>query len=272
MLVQTDIPSKNNKRIMWEFLLFTFAFAWGTELLMIAAGRLSLPAGGVESFLHYGLIIIGPGLSPAYAAFIIQKKYMKITFRGFCKQIFYTGSIWKTALLTIIFACIQFLACVTQESYRGNPWYLFILFMPLMVLGGGMEEIGWRGVLQPLLENRFPFLAAAVMEGALWSVWHLPLWFVPNTTQADMSFTAFTLYCITLGCTLAAVYRLTKSIWASILVHAWGNTILGGMYTFTSLTEFPGIKTIIIYTIQIVLIILVYTICNKIFILYHKKQ
>lgn len=97
---------------------------------------------------------------------------------------------------------------------------------------------GWRGVLQPLLEKHFSFLPAAVIEGVIWSVWHLPLWLVPNTSQGDYDFTAFTLYCITLGLTLAEAYRLTKSIWVTILIHAWGNTVLGGMYTLTSLNNF----------------------------------
>ena len=254
---------KSDGKIMWEYILYTFAFAWGTELFMIAAYRLGGFSGEFGLFLHYSLIILGPGLAPAYAAFIVQKRHEAVPFRVFCRQIFYTDNLRGTVFLTIVFACIQFVACITQESYRGDPWYLFILYMPLMVLGGGLEEVGWRGVLQPQLEKRFSFLPAAMMEGALWSVWHLPLWFVPNTTQSTYNFVAFTLYCITLGCTLAAVYRLTKSIWASILIHAWGNTTLGGMYTFTTLTKFPSTKTIVISVFQIMLIILVCTLYNK---------
>lgn len=263
-MVQNTAQAKSNGKMMWAYLLYTFVFAWLAELLILAVHRSGLVSGGLGSFLHYGLIILGPGLSPAYAALIVQKRYKAVTFKGFCRQILYTENMRTTVILTLFFGCIQFAACVAQERYRGNPWYLFIVYMPLMVLGGGLEEIGWRGVLQPQLERRFPFLAAALIEGVIWSVWHIPLWFVPNTTQSDMNFTAFALYCITLGCTLAAVYRLTKSIWACVLVHAWGNTTLGGMYTLTSLTNFPGIKTIVVYIIQVALIVLACTVCNKI--------
>jgi uncharacterized protein len=124
MMTIKENPIKSNGKIMWEYILYTFALAWGTELLMIAAYRLGLLSGGLGQFLHYSLIIIGPGLSPAYAAFIIQRRHNAVTFKAFCKQIFYTDSIWITAFLAIVFACIQFVACVTQESYRGNPWYL----------------------------------------------------------------------------------------------------------------------------------------------------
>jgi uncharacterized protein len=259
------MKTRRDGKIMRTFLLYAFVFAWGSELLIIAAYRLGLMTGRIGSFLHYGLIIIGPGLSPAYAAFIIWKKYESVTIKSFFKRIFYTGNIHLTVILTLVFACIQFAACVMLEKYRGNSWYLFILYIPLMVLGGGLEEIGWRGILQPLMEERFPFLIAAVAEGILWSIWHLPLWFVPDSSQSSFSFTAFMLYCIVLGCTLAAVYRLTHSIWACILIHAWGNTTVGGMYTFTTLTEFPNIKTVSVYIIQIVLIILICKLYDRLF-------
>ncbi|MCR1838915.1 CPBP family intramembrane metalloprotease [Murimonas intestini] len=123
--------------------------------------------------------------------------------------------------------------------------------------------MGWRGVFQPLLEKRFSFLAAALIEGVIWGVWHLPLWFIPNSTQGDMNFIAFTLYCTTLGMTLAAAYRLTKCIWVTILIHAWSNTVLGGMYTLTSLNNSPSVKTLVVYALQIAAIMLILLIEKK---------
>jgi uncharacterized protein len=263
---------RNDGKIIWTFLLYAFMFAWGSELLILAAYRLGLMTGTIGSFLHYGLIIVGPGLSPAYAAFIIWKKYESVTIKSFFKRIFYTGNIRTTVIIILVFACIQFAACVMLEKYRGNPWYFFILYIPLMVLGGGLEEIGWRGILQPLMEERFSFLIAAVMEGILWSIWHLPLWLVPDSSQSSFNFMAFMLYCVVLGCTLAAVYRLTHSIGACILIHAWGNTTVGGMYTFTTLTEFPGIKTVSVYIVQTALVILICKLCDGLFTKFKKKQ
>ena len=118
----------------------------------------------------------------------------------------------------------------------------------------GVEEIGWQGGFQPVLQKRFPFLAAGVIEGIVWSVWHLPLWFIPNSSQSAYSFVAFTLFCITLGVTLAAAHRITGSIWVSILLHAWSNTVLGGMYTLTSLYRFPDARTLMISVGQIFMV------------------
>lgn len=255
--------SKEDLRMLWNFLFFTFAIAWGTEFLLIAMYRFNLLSGNATTVLHFLVIGFGAGMAPAYAAFIVRKKQSGITFKEFYKQIFYTVNTRKTVVFLMVFALIQFASCMVQEDYLGNPWFLFILFMPMMILGGGLEEIGWRGVFQPLLENRFSFFAAALIEGAIWSVWHLPLWLVPNTSQGAMDFTAFTLYCITLGLTLAAAYRLTKSIWVTILIHAWGNTVLGGMYTLTSLNNPPNAKTLMVYGVQIAVIMLILLLQKK---------
>lgn len=39
--------------------------------------------------------------------------------------------------------------------------------------GAVVQEIGWRGYLQPLLESRMPRIGAAVIVGMLWSLWHV---------------------------------------------------------------------------------------------------
>ena len=249
--------------LLRRYLFYTFAIAWGTEGIILVLYHFDLLRGGLALLIHYALVGFGAGMAPAYAAFIIQKKRVHITLKAFVKQILYTADIRKTCLVLLVFALIQFVACVVQERYLGNPWYLFILYIPLMIFGGGLEEIGWRGIFQPLLETRFSFTVAALIEGIIWSIWHLPLWFVPNTSQGSMSFLAFSLYTITLGFTLAAVYRLTGSIWAGILIHAWGNTILGGMYTLTSLNHSPNTKTLIVYVIQIAVILLIMAVYGK---------
>lgn len=249
--------SKEDLRMLWSFLFYTFAIAWGTELILIAMFHFNLLSENATLFLYFTVIGFGAGMAPAYAAFIVQRKQTGIKLKAFCRQISHTVNVRRSVVFLIVFAAIQFAACVVQESYLGNPWYLFILFMPMMVCGGGLEEIGWRGVFQPLLEKRFSFFVAALIEGMIWSAWHLPLWFVPNSSQGAMNFLSFTLYCITLGLTLAVAYRLTKSIWVTILIHAWGNTVLGGMYTLTSLNNFPNGKTLIVYGVQIAVIMLI---------------
>lgn len=246
--------SSKEKNMIMKYLFYTFAIAWSAELILIFIYKMNLINGIFAQIFHFGAIGFGAGMAPAYAAFIVERKQSGITVKAFCKKFFQTENYKKSCFILVLFAVIQFFTCFIQESYSGNPWYCFILFMPMMILGGGLEEIGWQGVFQSLLQKRFSFLCAAMIEGVIWSIWHLPLWFVPNTAQSAYDFVAFTLYCITLGITLAAAHRITKSVWVSVLLHAWGNTVLGGMYSLTSLCVFPNWKTVFVSVVQILLV------------------
>src|ERR671912_2038320 len=96
--------------------------------------------------------------------------------------------------------------------WRVNPfWYLVVLLGPVVLVGGAVglntllggpalsvgntllgvvmmwaffifpgsalgEEIGWRGYALPRLQAGRSALAASLILGAFWSLWHLPLW------------------------------------------------------------------------------------------------
>ena len=49
------------------------------------------------------------------------------------------------------------------------------VFVIVALVGGGQEEFGWRGWLQPTLQQRTSPLVAAVAVGVVWAVWHAPL-------------------------------------------------------------------------------------------------
>jgi membrane protease YdiL (CAAX protease family) len=50
-----------------------------------------------------------------------------------------------------------------------------------LLLASRGEEIGWRGVALPGLEQRSPALRASIVLGLLWSTWHLPFWLLQDS-------------------------------------------------------------------------------------------
>ncbi len=94
--------SKEDLHMLWSFLLFTFAIAWGTELLLIAMYHFNLLSGTAATVLHFGVLGFGAGMAPAYAAFIVRKRQCGITLKEFCKQIFYTEDGVQIALIMLI--------------------------------------------------------------------------------------------------------------------------------------------------------------------------
>jgi uncharacterized protein len=53
--------------------------------------------------------------------------------------------------------------------------FLFALLASIFLdVGGVTEETGWRGFALPLLQERTTPLAASLIVGALWGIWHFP--------------------------------------------------------------------------------------------------
>ena len=106
-----------------------------------------------------------------------------------------------------------------------EPLIRILTLFPTMILGGGLEELGWRGVAQPLVERRAPRLAAALTVGGVWALWHLPLFHLPGVSQAGRNFPLFAIDVLANGCLLAWVYAGTRSILLCIIFHAASNTV-----------------------------------------------
>lgn len=102
---------------------------------------------------------------------------------------------------------------------------VLILFLITTFLTGGNEEIGWQGFLQPGLEKLLPFPLATVITGLVWAVWHLPLFFLPGSSQEGVSFLVFLASCLLGRFWFAALYKKSQSVLCCILFHGLINTI-----------------------------------------------
>jgi len=63
-----------------------------------------------------------------------------------------------------------------QAGPIASAWIVVVCFAHNLLLGGSLgEEIGWRGFLLPELLRRTSPLAASVVLGVVWGLWHLPI-------------------------------------------------------------------------------------------------
>jgi uncharacterized protein len=91
---------------------------------------------------------------------------------------------------------------------------LSVLDFVLVLLVAG-EELGWRGYALPkLLETRSP-LAASLIIGVVWGLWHLPTFFIAGTPQHDQPVLAFLV--------LTTAYSILLS-W--VVLHARGSVLI----------------------------------------------
>ena len=117
--------------------------------------------------------IIG-GFSPTIASYISLKRNNKVkNLKEWLKKIFdIKHNIW-TYVLVILFVVIYYvLGCAINGFEFGAPIFMLIVILPMMLFGGGNEEVGWRMILQPELEKKFGFHIATIFTSIIWWLWH----------------------------------------------------------------------------------------------------
>jgi membrane protease YdiL (CAAX protease family) len=192
--------------------------------------------------------------SPMHAVYILFRRSNIISgINEFFHRIIFISEIKKTIGI-ISFFCIPLLIVTMVIGTRTNaPWFIFVLSIPLMVIAGGVEEVGWRGFLQPALEEKLPFIVATLVTATFWMLWHLPLWFIESSSQASFDWNPYMLNLVVDSFILSTIYALTKSLVPCIFYHAWGNA-LGTIYEWNIFATQPVNKILQIYYLLMVLI------------------
>ncbi|MBQ7416275.1 MAG: CPBP family intramembrane metalloprotease [Oscillospiraceae bacterium] len=210
------------KKQLPKYLILCFAISW------LCWGVLALLTYlDVLDFNHPAAVAlhIAGGFGPTFAGIwvrsgkFIPTKILPFIFKANKKTFRY--------LLLLIVMLTVMIALSSLELTNG----LDLLQLPLILLGavfiyGGNEEVGWRGVMQADLEKNMPFPFAAIITGAAWGVWHLPLWFIEGTSQQGFPFWLYLLYAIFLSFLLAALYKRSGSVFYCGILHGFSNFLL----------------------------------------------
>ena len=127
---------------------------------------------------------------------------------------------------------------VIQASIPGEKLPLFIAnFALIFVLGGPLgEEFGWRGYALPAVSAHLNWRIGSLLVGVIWSVWHLPLFYMAGTPQSHMSFIVFLVSTTAESVMFAWLFRNTgRSIVPAMIMHTsingWMSLILAMLTT-----------------------------------------
>ena len=175
------------KRPALSFYLLTLALSWGYWLTLLAQGRRVEPGSGVTHF---------PGLlGPILAAFAVTAVIGGRRGLGeLFGRMFRLGprlpsklmlALSPLALGAAAFAAMQFMgkplpSADTFAHYPGLPehWPLVGVVAAVIVVNGFGEETGWRGFLTERLLLTHGRFRATLWVALLWSLWHLPLFWL----------------------------------------------------------------------------------------------
>lgn len=107
--------------------------------------------------------------------------------------------------------------------------YLFY-FAVTLFLAGSLEELGWRGFMQPRLQRRFRAVTASAVIGIVWALWHVPLMLAGAGTFAG--FHEYILMTIAMSTILGWLYNNTDGALPVVIVtHAASNMASIGRVT-----------------------------------------
>jgi membrane protease YdiL (CAAX protease family) len=214
------------------FLAVSFLVSWTSWGILALLARAGMVAYGRPGFmLPYMLGGLGPTFA-AYAAVLATPAQGPLG-EFHSRLLRWRFSAWWYALALLLpvalgLAAVRAAALVDPGFPRGltiRPWYMIVPLFFTMVAGGGLEELGWRGVAQPEVERNLRRPAAAVLVGLIWALWHLPLFALPGVGQYGANFPVFTMGIVGGAMILAWLYDRTKSILLCILFHAGWNAV-----------------------------------------------
>lgn len=208
-----------------KFLLFTFLLTyccWGGILLANQFGYLKY-----GTSLSMVVFLIG-GLSPTIVSYFYLKKCGRISgLKDFFKQTFSVKQPIKGYILVLIMLATYFAIPLLMGIITINaPIFMLPAIFLSSIIGGGLEELGWRYILQHDLEKKYSFSISTLITSIIWAVWHLPLFYIVGTSQQSMiEFLPFSLLVVGFSFMLATIYRKTKSVWLCIFCHTLINSL-----------------------------------------------
>jgi membrane protease YdiL (CAAX protease family) len=154
------------------FVALAYTLSWLTWLPAL------LGFGGIA------LIILG-GFGPLVAALLVTR-YTGSSVQAWAQQIirwrvpfcYYLFALGLPPLLyglvDVVLAMLGYDIDLSLLAERAPAYLATLLFVA--VLGGGLEEPGWRGFALPRLQRRYTPVVATLILGLAWGVWHVPLY------------------------------------------------------------------------------------------------
>ncbi len=240
-------------KLIKDYLIYTFLImiiCWGICVICSLNGILLN-----DNYLLYLPYLLG-GWSPTIASFISLKKNKRgSTFKEWLKNVFdFKHNIFSYLMVLVLAILFILPQCLISGYEKGAPLFVIFLMIPVMLFGGGLEEAGWRYILQPELEKKCNFIISTIIVSIIWWLWHLPLFYIQGVSQYGQNYFAFGLNVLGLSFALASIRKNTNSVWLCVLFHCIANS-LSGIYIINYYLIGNVITTIILIFSSLSLVI-----------------
>lgn len=173
----------------WLFLFGVLVWTWSFLGIAVLVG------GALFSFPNIILAALG-GLGPVIVPGILIKlgywdAALDRNAGAFYRRAFNPQTLpWRWAAIIVGLVLVLAVGPVLLDWAVLREEGLFavgpVLTLLIGLIFGALEEPGWRGYAQEGLQRRMPVLWASLIVGVFWALWHLPLFLISGTYQADL--------------------------------------------------------------------------------------
>lgn len=215
-----------------SFLLITYAFTWTVQALLVV---LNMEASWTLSIL-VGFGGFGPPIGTAVVIWAAGGDL-----RAWISQVFKwrVGVKWWTIaiglpLLVLVIGSGLFVSFGGPVYLGSLPFvgiYLFVMAWGV-VWGGGQEELGWRGFMLPMLQEKYSALTSSLLIGIAWAGWHLPLFLNTNLEHGSWALSQQLVWVVTILAGSILWTWMYNSTGGSVLVVAVFHAGINAMGVF----------------------------------------
>lgn len=232
------------------FLLLTFALSSVFYALVIATGHL----GGAMGMYVTGLMW-SPGIAALLTCRLRGEGPERLGWRWGAWRWQWTAYLVPLGYAAVAYAIVwgtglggygnpQFLEKIGKAlGWSGAPAWLNTAVYFVLLGTAGMarslstalgEEIGWRGFLAPALVARLGFTGGALVTGAIWGAWHLPILLFADYNSGTPWWFAMPCFIVLV---LASSVMMTwlrlrsGSLWTAAVMHASHNLFIQAFFT-----------------------------------------
>jgi membrane protease YdiL (CAAX protease family) len=205
-------------------------------------GLLPYDAEGISDYLNTVALIMGPTLSAFIMTGVTEG-------RGGVRRLLRRIVLWRVGIGWYLFVLVGIPAIIVlstlvlpgalasfQASAVPSTVFLYVVAGPVFLFVGGpvFEEIGWRGFALPRLQRLYGPLVGSLVLGALWGLWHLPLFLIPSWDTPHgslLDIALFVILAVSIAIVITWVFNNTKdSVLLAILAHGSINSAAVSMY------------------------------------------
>ena len=207
----------SRKKAIFLYLLGTLGQIWLISIIVFVLRHLGMV---VDYRTPMGMLAIGiGGLSTALWGTIIAVRYKKYSTKKILKDFFAIKQNRGSYLFAIVFLFLDFCYVAFDGELAFNTWYIPIILFLKAILFGGIEEVGWRYVFQPIMMERHSYISSTLFTFVPWGIWHFSYFYIEGTLPQVQVF-GFLLGLLTNCFILSALFIKTNSLWICVMTHS----------------------------------------------------